>query len=191
MVDPEDIDVSNINRQIHSVNSTVGKSKIETMKERVLDINPQINVEIYKGNEIEKGEEYLIDNTFSYVIDAVDTVNTKLKLINKAKQLNVPIISCMGTGNKLEPTKLEVADIYDTSVCPLAKIIRKELRKKNIDNLKVVYSREEPAEIKMKVEKENKQVIGSVSFVPSVAGLIIAGEVVKDIIKEGDSRNSE
>lgn len=191
MVDPENIDVSNINRQIHSVHSTVGKSKVETMKERILDINPQINVEIYKGNEIEKGEEYLINNTFSYVIDAVDTVNAKLKLINKAKQLNVPIISCMGTGNKLEPTKLEVADIYNTNVCPLAKIIRKELRKMNIDSLKVVYSREEPAEIKMKVEKENKQVIGSVSFVPSVAGLIIAGEVVKDIIKKGEGRNSE
>ena len=158
------------------------------MRNRILDINPDISVEIYKGNEISNGEENLIDNTFSYIVDAVDTVTTKIKLIQKAKQENIPIISCMGTGNKLEPTKLEVADIYKTSVCPLAKVIRKELKKIGIKKLKVVYSKEEPITCKKIIDTDKKyyKTNGSISFVPSVAGLIIAGEVVKDILKEGE-----
>ena len=158
------------------------------MRKRILDINPDISVEIYKGNEISNGEENLIDNTFSYIVDAVDTVTTKIKLIQKAKQENIPIISCMGTGNKLEPTKLEVADIYKTSVCPLAKVIRKELKKICIKKLKVVYSKEEPITCKKIIDTDKKyyKTNGSISFVPSVAGLIIAGEVVKDILKEGE-----
>ncbi len=190
MIDPDDISVTNINRQIHALHSTLGKSKVEVMKNRILDINPDINVEIYRGSEINDGEENLIDSTYSYVVDAVDTVTTKIKLIKKSKQENVPIISCMGTGNKLEPTKLEVADIYSTSVCPLAKVIRKEMRKLGVDSLKVIYSKEEPIERKVdnsidENDVVNKRVPGSISFVPSVAGLIIAGEVVKDIIKGG------
>ena len=188
IVDPDDISVTNINRQIHALHSTLGKSKVEIMKKRILDINPDICVEIYRGNEISNGEENLIDGTFSYIIDAVDTVTTKIKLIKKAKQENVPIISCMGTGNKLEPTKLEVADIYKTSVCPLAKVIRKELKKIGIKKLKVVYSKEEPITCKKIIDTDKKyyKTNGSISFVPSVAGLIIAGEVVKDILKEGE-----
>ena len=179
MVDPDNISITNINRQIHAMNSTIGNSKIQVMKARVLDINPQIKVEIYKGDEITKGEENLIDYTFSYIVDAVDTVTTKIKLIKKAKQEGVPIISCMGTGNKIEPSKLKIADIYKTNVCPLAKVMRKELRKIGIKTLKVIYSEEEP----IKNENEDKRIPGSISFVPSVAGLMIAGEVVRDIIK--------
>ena len=179
MVDPDNISITNINRQIHAMNSTIGNSKIQVMKARVLDINPQIKVEIYKGDEITKGEENLIDDTFSYIVDAVDTVTTKIKLIKKAKQEGVPIISCMGTGNKIEPSKLKIADIYKTNVCPLAKVMRKELRKIGIKTLKVIYSEEEP----IKNENEDKRIPGSISFVPSVAGLMIAGEVVRDIIK--------
>ena len=188
IVDPDDISVTNINRQIHALHSTLGKSKVEVMRKRILDINPDISVEIYKGNEISNGEENLIDNTFSYIVDAVDTVTIKIKLIQKAKQENIPIISCMGTGNKLEPTKLEVADIYKTSVCPLAKVIRKELKKIGIKKLKVVYSKEEPITCKKIIDTDKKyyKTNGSISFVPSVAGLIIAGEVVKDILKEGE-----
>ena len=185
IIDPDDISITNINRQIHALHSTLGKSKVQVMKKRILDINPDICVDIYIGNEISDGEENLIDGTFSYIIDAVDTVTTKIKLIKKAKQENVPIISCMGTGNKLEPTKLEVADIYETSVCPLAKVMRKELKKIGVEKLKVVYSKEEPIETKVKND-EGKRTPGSISFVPSVAGLIIAGEVVKDIIREGE-----
>ena len=188
MIDPDDISITNINRQIHALHSTLGKSKVEVMKNRILDINPNTCVETYKGNEITNGEENLIDNTFSYIVDAVDTVTTKIKLIQKATQKNVPIISCMGIGNKLEPTKLEVADIYKTSVCPLAKVIRKELKKIGIKKLKVVYSKEEPITCKKIIDTDKKyyKTNGSISFVPSVAGLIIAGEVVKDILKEGE-----
>ena len=132
-----------------------------------------------KNNKIDEIEETeILDNTFDYVVDCVDTVKTKLQLIEKATKENIPIISCMGTGNKLEPTMLEVSDIYKTEVCPLAKVMRKELKKRNIKKLKVVYSKEDP---KINTEKNNK-ILGSISFVPSVAGLIIASEVIKDII---------
>ena len=186
LIDPDDISVTNLNRQIHATHSTIGKSKVEVMKQRVLDINPDANVEIYKGNEFEDGEESIINSSFSYVVDAVDTVTTKIKLIERAKKVNVPIISCMGTGNKLHPSKFEIADIYKTTICPLAKVMRKELRKRNIQDLKVLYSIEEP--IKVDTDSGNnsldrkKLVPGSISFVPSVAGLMIAGEVIKDII---------
>lgn len=175
LVDPDDIAVTNINRQIHSTVNTVGKSKIEVMKKRILEINPKANVEIYNPKELDFEEQNLIDENCSYVIDAVDTVKTKINIIEKAKNVGVPVISAMGAGNKLDATKFEVADIYKTDVCPLARSIRKELRKRNIKDVKVVYSKEEP------VLKE--QTPASISFVPSVCGLIIAGEVIKDIIK--------
>ena len=177
LVDNDVISPSNINRQIHATISNIGKLKVECMKERILSINPKAKVETYVPQNMEIEEELLIDNTINYVVDSVDTVSTKLKLIQRAKEQNVPIISCMGTGNKLDPTKFEISDIYKTSVCPLAKVIRKELRKRNIKDLKVLYSKEEP----IKHEKENRTP-ASISFVPSVAGMIIAGEVVKDII---------
>ncbi len=178
LVDNDVIAPSNLNRQIHATILNIGKLKVDCMKERILSINPKVNVETYIPQNIENGEEILIDNTIDYVVDAVDTITTKLKLIQKAKEKQVPIISCMGTGNKLDPTKFEIADIYKTSVCPLAKVMRKELKKRGIQDLKVLYSKEEP--IKHDVESRTP---ASISFVPSVAGMIIAGEVIKDIIR--------
>ena len=186
LIDPDDISVTNLNRQIHATHRTIGESKVEVMRQRILDINPDANVEIYKGNEFEDGEENIISSSFSYIVDAVDTVTTKIKLIEKAKKEKVPIISCMGTGNKLDSSKFEIADIYKTTVCPLAKVMRKELRKRNIQDLKVLYSKEEPIKVDTNIEESNldrkKSVPGSISFVPSVAGLMIAGEVIKDIL---------
>lgn len=179
LVDNDVISPSNLNRQIHATITNIGKLKVDCMKDRILSINPNVNVEIYIPQDIEEGEETLIDNVIDYVVDAVDTTTTKLKLIQRAKEKQVPIISCMGTGNKLDPTKFEIADIYKTSVCPLAKVMRKELKKRGINDLKVLYSKEEP--IKHDVESRTP---ASISFVPSVAGMIIAGEVIKDIIKK-------
>lgn len=175
LVDPDNISVTNINRQIHSNIKTVGKSKIEVMKERILEINPKANVEIYNPKKLEFKEENLIDDSFSYVIDAVDTVKTKISIIEKAKTIGIPVISAMGAGNKLEANKFEIADIYKTDVCPLARTMRKELRKRNIKDVKVVYSKEEP------VIKERTP--ASISYVPAICGMIIAGEVIKDILK--------
>ena len=182
LVDNDVIASSNLNRQIHATISNIGKSKVDCMKERILSINPKVNVDTYKPQDLENGEEMLIENTIDYVVDAVDTITTKLKLIQKAKEKQVPIISCMGTGNKLDPTKFEIADIYKTSVCPLAKVMRKELKKRGIKDLKVLYSKEEP--IKHDIESRTP---ASISFVPSVAGMIIAGEVIKDIIKNKEN----
>ena len=178
LVDPDKISESNINRQIHSNVNTIGKSKVEVMKKRILEINPKANVEIYNPKNLDFEEQELIDDSFSYVIDAVDTVKTKINIIERAKEKGVPVISAMGAGNKLDATKFEVVDISKTDVCPLARTIRKELRKRNIYDVKVVYSKEEPV-IKEKVP-------ASISYVPSVCGLIIAGEVIKDIIKNGE-----
>ena len=178
LVDPDKISESNINRQIHSNVNTIGKSKVEVMKKRILEINPKANVEIYNPKNLDFEEQELIDESFSYVIDAVDTVKTKINIIERAKEKGVPVISAMGAGNKLDATKFEVVDISKTDVCPLARTIRKELRKRNIYDVKVVYSKEEPV-IKEKVP-------ASISYVPSVCGLIIAGEVIKDIIKNGE-----
>ena len=197
LVDNDDVSISNLNRQIIATTKTIGKSKVEVAKDRILEINPKANVTIYK-------EFYMPDNKIeltsdiSYIVDAIDTVTAKIALIEEADKLNIPIISSMGTGNKLDPTKFEVTDIYKTSICPLAKVIRKELRNREIKKLKVVYSKEEPIKrndrelYKNEVEAEgnierkkydsNSHAPGSISFVPSVAGLIIASEVVRDII---------
>ena len=172
LVDNDKIAISNINRQIHATTKTVGKNKVDVMKKRIEEINSNANVQVYMNEE---NEENLINTECSYVVDAVDTIKTKLKLIEKANKIGVPIISAMGAGNKLDATKFEVSDIYKTSECPLAKVMRKELKKRNIQKLKVVYSKEKG------ISNENN-VIGSISFVPSVMGLIIAGEVIKDII---------
>ena len=178
IVDNDVISPSNLNRQIHATIPNIGRLKVDCMKERILDINPNVVVETYVPKNIQLEEENLIDTSVSYVVDAVDTITTKLKLIERAKKQNVPIISCMGTGNKLDATKFEIADIYKTSVCPLAKVMRKELKKRGINDLKVLYSKEEP--IKHDIESRTP---ASISFVPSVAGMIIAGEVIKDIIR--------
>ena len=138
LIDNDVVSISNLNRQIHANIETIGKKKVEVMKERILKINPNAKINTYMADEIENGEESIIDSTFSYIIDAVDTVSTKLKLIERASILNVPIISAMGAGNKLDPTRFEVTDIYKTSVCPLAKVMRKELKNRGIKKLKVV-----------------------------------------------------
>lgn len=179
IVDYDKYDITNINRQLGAVHSTIGKYKVDVMKERILDINPNAIVEAYKTNEIEGGETSIITSDITYVVDAIDTMTNKLDLIEKCKEKDVKIITATGAGNKLDPTKFEVADIYKTSVCPVCKILRKELKNRNIKELKVVYSKE----LSIKPETKGEKTLGSVSFVPSVAGLIIAGEVVKDIIR--------
>ena len=200
LVDKDIVDITNLNRQIIATRKTVGKPKVEVAKKRILEINPNAKVEIYQEFFM-PDSEVVLDNTVDYIVDAVDTVTAKIELVVRANKLNIPIISSMGTGNKLDPTRFEVTDIYKTSICPLAKVMRKELRARGIEKLKVVYSKEEPIKpddnsefscktncicppgTKRKCTARN-QVPGSISFVPSVAGLIIAGEVVKGIEKK-------
>ena len=174
LVDKDEVSISNINRQIIATHSTVGKIKVDVAKERILSINPNAKVEVYKEFFMPETTG-ILDETIDYIVDSVDTVTAKIELIVRANKMNIPIISCMGTGNKMDPTKFEIADIYKTSVCPLAKVMRKELKTRGIKKLKVLFSKEEA------IKTEGN--IGSLSFVPSVAGLIIAGEVIKDLIK--------
>lgn len=183
LVDNDEVSISNINRQIIATNKTVGMAKVEVAKNRILEINPQANVDVYKEFFMPETEG-IIDNSVDYIVDAIDTVTAKIELVMRANKMNIPIISCMGTGNKLDPTKFEVTDINKTSVCPLAKVMRKELKVRGIKKLKVLYSKEEPIKLNKVDEDGKKQVPGSISFVPSVAGLIIGGEVVKDLINE-------
>lgn len=187
LVDNDKVSVTNINRQIIATTKTVGMSKVKVAKQRILDINPNASIEIHEEFFMPDSSVFL-DDSVSYIVDAIDTVTAKIELVLRAKKLNIPIISCMGTGNKLDPTRFEITDIYKTSVCPLAKVMRKELKARNIDRLKVLYSKEEPI-ILNDCQNSDKniqklRVPGSVSFVPSVAGLIIAGEVVNDIINK-------
>jgi len=202
LIDDDCICLTNLNRQIHATRRTIGRPKVEVMRDRILEINPKAEVEIHQEFYLppDSGPK-LIRQDYDYIVDAVDTVSAKIDIIVNAKRLGIPIISAMGAGNKLDPTKLEVADIYETSVCPLAKVMRKELRNRGIESLKVVYSKEPPITPIETVENScstgcvcpkgttrkctvRRQIPGSVSFVPSVAGLIIAGEVVKDLIKD-------
>ena len=186
LIDHDTISITNINRQILASTATVGKSKAQVARQRVMEINPDCNV---VAREIFFGPETLQEFDFSrydYVIDAIDTVTGKLALVTSAQAANTPIISCMGTGNKLDPTKFQVADISKTSICPLARIMRKECLKRGIRHLKVLFSTEDPItpEATDELPPEGRRTIpGSVSFVPSVAGLILAGEVIKDLCK--------
>ena len=185
IVDNDKVCVTNINRQIIATSKTIGRNKVEVMRDRILEINPKCNVEIHQSfYGAENADEFDL-SIYDYVVDAIDTVSSKLILIEMAKACNTPIISCMGAGNKLDPTKFEVTDIYKTSLCPLARVMRHELRKRKKESLKVVYSKEKPIKPIVNDEENNtqrKQIPGSVAFVPSVAGLIIAGEVIKDLI---------
>ncbi|MBR3113738.1 MAG: tRNA threonylcarbamoyladenosine dehydratase [Methanobrevibacter sp.] len=183
LVDFDKIDESNINRQLIATEKTIGRHKVDLMKERILDINPDANVEVHREFYMADSETNIITEDLSYAVDCVDTIMAKIAVICKCDELDVPVISSMGTGNKLDPTMFEVADIFETSVCPLARIMKKDLRKRNIEKLKVVYSKEHPINTNdCLINKDRKfKVKGSVSFVPSVAGLIIAGEVIKDI----------
>lgn len=178
LIDNDCVELTNLNRQIFATHKTIGKPKVEIAKQRILDINPNANVEIHQEFFMPETEG-ILDDSIDYIVDCIDTVTAKIELVVRAERLNIPIISCMGTGNKLEPTRFEVADIYKTSICPLAKVMRKELRNRGVKKLKVVYSKEEPIKSN---KKDRNQVPGSISFVPSVAGLIIAGEVVKTIL---------
>lgn len=196
LIDSDDVAVSNINRQLIATHSTVGRKKVEVMKERLLDIYPEVQVEAHACFFLPETEARFDFAQYDYVIDAVDTVTAKLALAEACQKAGTPIISSMGAGNKLDPTAFEVTDIYKTSVCPLAKVMRRELKKRGIKKLKVVYSKEEaltPIESPDAVNDEvrtRRATPGSVAFVPSVAGLIIAGEVIKDLIAtEGKNSN--
>ena len=183
LVDFDKIDESNINRQLIATEKTIGRHKVDLMKERILEINHDANVEAHREFYMADSETGIITEDSSYAVDCVDTIMAKIAVICKCDELDVPVISSMGTGNKLDPTMFEVADIFETSVCPRARIMKMDLRKRNIEKLKVVYSKEHPINTNdCLINKDRKfKVKGSVSFVPSVAGLIIAGEVIKDI----------
>ena len=200
LVDDDKVCLTNLNRQLIATRKTVGKFKVDVAKERILEINPNAKVETYQEFFMPESSG-ILDETVDYIVDCIDTVTAKIELVMRANQMNIPIISCMGTGNKLDPTRFEVTDIYKTSICPLAKVMRKELRARGIKKLKVLYSKEEPIKpdetlecsckngcicppgTKRKCTARN-QVPGSIAFVPSVAGLIISGEVVKDLISK-------
>lgn len=199
LVDDDKVCLTNINRQIIATRKTIGQYKAEVMRDRILEINPDAEVEVRKCFYLPENSHEFDFNAYSYVVDAVDTVTAKLELIMRAKESNVPIISCMGAGNKLDPTKFEVTDIYKTTMCPLAKVMRRECKKRGIKSLKVVYSAEKPTRpledmsISCRTNcicppgtehkcTERRDIPGSLAFVPSVAGLIAAGEVIKDLI---------
>ncbi len=208
IVDDDTIALSNLNRQIIALHSTVGRSKVEVMKERMLDINRDVKVNARKCFFLPQNADEFPFEEYDYVVDAVDTVTAKLEIIMRAKQYNVPVISAMGAGNKLDPGRFRIADIYDTEICPLARVMRKELKKRNIDSLKVVYSDEMPIKpfdlqnceeqtgrvedvgktdvsaTASKIEHKKRSTPGSTAFVPAVAGLMIAGEIVKDLCRK-------
>ena len=183
LIDNDVVSLSNINRQIIALHSTIGRLKTEVAAERARDINPDIVIHTYNVFYLPETAAQFDFSAYDYVVDAIDTVSGKIALAGQAKAANVPIISAMGAGNKLDPTAFEVTDISKTTVCPLARVMRRELKKRGIERLKVVYSKEEPLPAKTTDEETGKPIPGSVSFVPSVAGLIIAGEVIKDLIK--------
>lgn len=199
LFDDDKVCLTNINRQLIATHATVGRLKTEVMRERILDINPKAQVEAFSCFYTAENADNYDLSQYNYIVDAIDTVSSKLELISRAYKLGVPIISCMGAGNKLDPTRFEVTDIYKTSVCPLARVMRKELKNRGVDKLKVVYSKEPPItpieddgggcktgcvcppDTKRKCTIR-RQIPGSVAFVPSAAGLILAGEVIKDLV---------
>lgn len=183
LIDKDVVSESNINRQIIALHSTIGRLKTEVAAERVKDINPNIVVRTHNVFYLPENADAFDLSQYDYIVDAIDTVSGKIALVERACAANTPIICSMGTGNKLDPTAFEVADISKTSVCPLARVMRRELKKRGIEHVKVVYSKEEPIPSASKDEKTGKTVPGSVSFVPSVAGLIIAGAIIKDLLK--------
>ena len=200
LIDDDKVCLTNLNRQIIATRSTVGKYKAEVMRDRMLDINPKVEVEVHKCFFLPENADDFPWDSYDYVVDAVDTVTAKIALVMKCKEKNIPIISSMGAGNKLDGSQFKVADIYKTKVCPLAKVMRRELKKRGVKKLKVVYSEEIPTrpieDMSISCRNhcicppgaahkctERRDIPGSVAFVPSVAGLIIAGEVAKDLIR--------
>ena len=183
LVDNDNVSITNINRQIIATMDTIGRSKVDVMAERILSINPDCIIEKRNCFYLPENTKSFDFSLYDYIVDCVDTVTAKISIIEEAKNKNIPIISAMGAGNKMNPLMLEVSDISKTSVCPLAKVMRYELRKRGINHLKVVYSKEEPIKIEEKLEDSNKRTTpGSISFVPSTMGLIIASEIIKDLI---------
>ena len=202
LIDDDKVCLTNLNRQIIATRKTVGKDKVEVMKERILEINPEATVKTYKCFFLPENAEQFPFEEFDYIIDAVDTVTAKIELVMKARENHVPIISCMGAGNKLDGSLFKVADLYKTKVCPLAKVMRRELKKRGIKKLKVVYSEEQPmkpledmsiscrthcvcppgAERKC---TQRRAIPGSTAFVPAIAGLLMGGEVIQDLVKNG------
>ena len=198
LVDDDKVCLTNINRQIIATRKTVGQYKVDVMKERILDINPDADVEVRKCFYLPENAHEFDFSEYSYVVDAVDTVTAKIEIIMRAKECGVPVISSMGAGNKLDPAAFQIADIYKTTMCPLAKVMRRELKKRGVKKLKVVYSNEKPTrpldDISISCRTncvcppgakhkctERRDIPGSVAFVPSVAGLILAGEIIKDL----------
>lgn len=182
LCDNDTVSVSNINRQLVALQSTVGRLKVDVMRERIADINPDIKVSVYpQFYSAETAADFRFED-YDYIIDAIDTVTSKLLMIKTAKEKGVPVISCMGTGNKLDPAALTVTDIKKTSGCPLARVMRRELKNLGINSLKVVFSTEQPIKPLFQPDSDKRSVPGSVSFVPSAAGLIAAGEVIKYLI---------
>ena len=183
LVDNDKVALSNINRQIIATMKTVGMDKVYAAKERILDINPDCKVSTYKTFYMPDTADQFDFTKYDYVVDAIDTVTGKLTIIENAKKAGVPVISSMGAGNKLDASAFEVADLYKTSVCPLAKVMRRECKKRGIRSLKVVYSKEEPVKSSAVLSEGGRNIPGSIAFAPSSAGLVIAGEVIKDLTK--------
>jgi tRNA A37 threonylcarbamoyladenosine dehydratase len=198
LVDDDLVCLTNLNRQLHATYKTLGSPKVEAMRDRIRDINPQADVEIHQRFYLPDCAAELVRSDYDYIVDAIDTVTAKIDLVKTAQKMGIPVISCMGAGNKLDPTAFEVADIYRTTICPLARVMRRELRRQGVKSLKVVYSREVPMVPQFTEETScehscicpkgaartctiRRQVPGSVSFVPAVAGFILAGEVIKDL----------
>lgn len=182
IVDNDVVSKSNINRQIIALHSTVGRAKVDVMRERLLDINPSIKVTAFNELYLPETADKFDFTKYDYIIDAIDTVSSKISLAVEAERAGTPIISSMGAGNKVVPTAFEIADIYKTSVCPLARAMRAELKKRGVKALKVVYSREEP--VSGVVNENGKRVFGSSSYIPAIAGLTISAEVIKDLLKK-------
>lgn len=198
LIDDDTVCLTNLNRQIHATYKTISKNKADVMAERIKDINPNCEVKVFNAFISKENINEILEEDLDYVIDAIDTVSSKIDIVLYCKEKNINIICCLGTGNKLDPTRFQISDIYKTKICPLAKVMRYELRKRNIDKLKVLYSEEEP--IKPKLDETitckegcvctsgskkctiKRQIPGSISFVPPVAGMIIAGEVIKELI---------
>lgn len=192
LIDDDKISLTNINRQLLANFTTIGKDKVTAMKEHILTINPNAKIETYKCFFTASNQNQFNFGEYDYVVDAIDTISSKIVLVLKCQENKTPLISSMGAGNKLDPTKFEVADIYQTSVCPLAKVMRYELKRRHVKNLKVVYSKETPLKPFKSISDDlhKKMVPGSISFVPSVVGLIIASEVIKDLIKFNNSKQN-
>jgi tRNA threonylcarbamoyladenosine dehydratase len=204
LIDADRVSLTNLNRQLIATRRTIGLPKVEVMRDRILEINPLAEVEIHRVFYLPETAAGLVRPDMNYLVDAVDTVSAKIDLAVRAKEMDIPVISCMGAGNKLDPTRFEVADLYQTAYCPLSKVMRKELKKRGIEHLKVVYSREPPLPVTdsgpaacqadsvmppgaVRQAAPRRRIPGSISFVPSVAGLIIAGEVIKDLIAAGSA----